>query len=335
MVKNATRPKAAPKGAKAPKAPKVQKVPLLPGVSAQEVKKGEALVQGVPGGKAPKVIESVALMQAASLALRQRGATVAVVPTMGALHQGHLSLVEEARKRADVVVLTIFVNPTQFGPGEDYEVYPRDKRGDLMKCQAAGVDVVFMPDAHEMYPEGFQTQVSLGAITQGACGRYRPGHFSGVATVVLKLFHVVQPQVAIFGEKDWQQLQVIRRMVRDLNHPVEVVGGPIIREPDGLAMSSRNLNLTPRDREQASVLSRAIARAQEVYAQGVYDVAVINRAVIDEIKTARGVKLQYVEIVDASSLTPLRDVDRPARVLIAAHLGNVRLIDNGPLGPEM
>lgn len=303
--------------------------------STEDMQNGAALAAGVGGGTSTKVIESVSLMQAACAALRARGATLGFVPTMGALHEGHLALMREARRHADVVVASIFVNPTQFGPNEDFEAYPRDRRGDLVKCQSAGADLLFIPSAGDMYPEGFQTSVHLGPITQGQCGRYRPGHFQGVATVVLKLLNIVSPHVAVFGEKDWQQLQVIRRLVKDLNLPVEIVGLPTLREPDGLAMSSRNKMLTARDREQAAVLSRAIAKVQGAYEQGVADPAALCRVAMDEIKSSRGVKIQYVEVVDASLLQPLRVVDRPARVLLAAYLGAVRLIDNGPVGPQV
>jgi pantoate--beta-alanine ligase len=272
-------------------------------------------------------------MQAACLALRQKGATLGFVPTMGALHEGHLALLEEARRRSDVLVASIFVNPTQFGPNEDFEAYPRDRRGDLVKCQGAGVELLFMPSAADMYPDSFQTHVALGPITQGQCGRYRPGHFPGVATVVLKLLNVVQPQVVVFGDKDWQQLQVVRRMARDLNLAVEVVGHPTVREPDGLAMSSRNKMLTARDREQSTALYRALTRAQELCAKGQVDAPALCRTIMEVVKTARGVKLQYVEVVDAASLQPLRTVDRPARAMVAAHLGRVRLIDNVELLP--
>ncbi|MBI5498576.1 MAG: pantoate--beta-alanine ligase [Deltaproteobacteria bacterium] len=304
----------------------------VPGLSAVDVRKGEELSRKLPGSGPPKVLESVPLTQAACLALRQRGVSVGFVPTMGALHEGHITLIQQARRLADVVVVSIFVNPTQFGPAEDFDNYPRDRDGDLMKCRSAGADLVFMPTAAAMYPDGFQTSVTPGPVAAGACGRYRPGHFGGVATIVLKLFQVCQPHIAVFGEKDWQQLAVVRRLVRDFNFPVEVVGVPTAREPDGLALSSRNRRLSPRDREQAPVLARAITRAQQAYAQGVVDAGALCRTVMDEVKTARGVKLQYVEIVDAESIQPLRSVDRPARVLVAAHLGNVRLIDNGALG---
>ncbi len=327
-TKTATKPKATRK------TPHKVQPGALPGVTHAEVKKAEELSKKLPAGKGPpKVVESVGLMQAACQALRARGVTVGYVPTMGALHEGHLKLMEEARALADVVVVSIFVNPTQFGPAEDFENYPRDRQGDLMKCQSVGVDLVFLPSAADMYPEGFQTSVLPGAVSTGACGRYRPGHFAGVDTVVLKLLNIVGPHVAVFGEKDWQQLAAVRRMARDFHLPVEVVGMPTARETDGLALSSRNRRLTPRDREQAPVLYRAIERARALYKTGVDDVGALCRAVMEEIKTARGVKLQYVEIVDAESIQPLRSVDRPARVLVAAHLGNVRLIDNGPIGP--
>jgi pantoate--beta-alanine ligase len=308
--------------------------PVPPPLTSDDVRRGAELAARVGKRQGPLTVESVPLMQAAALAFGQRGARVAFVPTMGALHQGHVKLVEEAKRCADVVVVSIFVNPTQFGPGEDFLRYPRDPRGDLMKLQSAGADVAFFPSAHEMYPDGFQTTVSLGSITRAACGRFRPGHFAGVATVVLKLFQLVQPRVAVFGEKDWQQLQVIRRMVRDLHLTVEVVGVATLREPDGLAMSSRNLKLSVRDREQAPVLFRALTAGHQANQAGELDAGAICRSVLAPLQAARGVKLQYVELLDAAGLQPLPRVDRPGRILLAAHVGGVRLIDNAPVGPR-
>lgn len=301
-----------------------------------------AAAQKAAASKAPKapaggkhrmqILESAPLMQAAAMALRQRNVTVGLVPTMGALHRGHLALMEQARAQCDVVVASIFVNPAQFGPQEDLESYPRDREGDTVKCRQAGVDVLFMPSAADMYPAGFQTTVRLGAITQGACGRFRTEHFAGVSTVVCKLFNLVAPHMAYFGEKDYQQLAVVRRMVKDLDMPVEVVGTPTLREPDGLALSSRNLHLSPRDREQAPVLYRALLNAQQAWKEGTKDAAGLCKLIVEDIRAARGVKLQYVEVVDAD-IQPVRFVDRPCRILMAAHLGKVRLIDNVPVGP--
>lgn len=313
-------------------APARRDASVPPGVDAAGAAAARKLAEGANAHRRLQVIESPALMQAASLAIRQRGSTVAFVPTMGALHDGHLQLMRQAREHAEVVVASVFVNPTQFGPNEDLDRYPRDRAGDLMKLQDAGVDLAFFPAARDMYPDGFQTTVTLGAITQGACGRYRPGHFAGVAVVVSKLFNIVQPHVALLGEKDWQQLAVVRRMVKDLNLPVEVVGAPTQREADGLAMSSRNKNLSARDREQAPALYRALQKAQAAWRSGAREAAALNRVVMDELKSARGVKLQYVEVVD-EDIQPVRVVERPSRLLLAAYLGAVRLIDNVGVGP--
>ncbi len=265
--------------------------------------------------------------------VRRDGRRLAYVPTMGFLHEGHLSLMQEGRRRADVVVASIFVNPTQFGPKEDLARYPRDFEGDLAKCESAGVSVVFAPDAAEMYPEGFQTFVDVTEVSQGLCGARRPGHFRGVATVVTKFFCILRPHVALFGEKDFQQLQVIRRLNRDLALGVDVVGMPTIREVDGLAMSSRNTYLSPDQRHRALSLSRGLRAAQELASAGRTDVTELVDAIRREIQAA-GVREDYVEVVDAETLEPLARLEtgRPARALIAGFLGATRLIDNVAIG---
>ncbi len=277
----------------------------------------------------PRLVQSVAEMRRAAAVAHALSRRVALVPTMGALHAGHVRLLEEARKAADVVVLSIFVNPTQFGPSEDLARYPRTLAADLDKARAAGVDVVFHPDGNAMYPEGYQTYVQVRALEKGLCGDRRPGHFIGVATVVLKLFHIVQPQVAFFGEKDWQQLQVIRRMVHDLDVPVMVVGVPIVREPDGLAMSSRNAYLSPDERALALSLSRALFAARARFQAGERDAAALvgaARAIVDD---AKGVRLDYLELRHAETLEPLDGrVAGPAVLAVAAFVGATRLIDN-------
>lgn len=265
--------------------------------------------------------------------VRLRGQRLALVPTMGFLHEGHLSLMREARSRADAVIASIFVNPTQFGPREDLSTYPRDLDGDLAKCEAAGVDRAFTPTRDEMYPEGFQTVVEVTEVSRGLCGEVRPGHFRGVATVVAKLFTLVRPHVALFGEKDYQQLQVLRALSRDLAFGIEIVGMPTVREADGLALSSRNHYLSPDERARAASLSRGLRAAQALARRGVVDVRELVTAIRAELE-ASGVRQEYVEIVDAETLKPLARLDssRPARALVAGYLGTTRLIDNVALG---
>ncbi|MBL7685635.1 MAG: pantoate--beta-alanine ligase [Deltaproteobacteria bacterium] len=270
-------------------------------------------------------------MQLQSNTWHRQGKTLAFVPTMGYLHEGHLSLIEIAKKEADVVGVSIFVNPTQFGPNEDFEKYPRDEAGDLQKLKSVQTDFVFLPTPTQMYPEGFQSTVHLSQITQGYCGDHRPGHFDGVATVVLKLFHLVKPDIAIFGEKDYQQLALIRQMVLDLNLDIKIIGGPTLRSKEGLALSSRNSYLSDKEKMEALCLSRAI-RAIQVSAQaGERKVSHLVTLGKSEIEKSRAVQLEYLEIVDAFSLKRLEEIKAPARILIAVKIGKTRLIDNGPL----
>ena len=261
--------------------------------------------------------------------VRRDGRRLAYVPTMGFLHEGHVSLMREGARRADVVATSIFVNPTQFGPNEDLARYPRDFEGDLAKCASAGVSMVFAPDPGEMYPEGFQTVVDVTEVSQGLCGARRPGHFRGVATVVTKFFAILRPHLAVFGEKDYQQLQVIRTLSRDLALGVDVVGMPTIREPDGLAMSSRNTYLGPDERQRALSLSRGLREAQRLSGAGGTDVGQLVSAIRTELQAA-GVREDYVEVVDAHTLKPLARLEagRPARALVAGFVGKTRLIDN-------
>ncbi len=270
------------------------------------------------------VIRDPAAMSAWSEAARARGERIAFVPTMGALHAGHVSLLDEGRRRGDKLALSIFVNPTQFGPGEDLARYPRDLVGDLAK--ASMVDVAFVPEPAAMYPAGSQTFVQVRELEKGLCGERRPGHFVGVATVVLKLFNIVRPHVALFGEKDFQQLAVITRMVRDLDVPVEVVGLPTLREADGLAMSSRNAYLSPDDRKRAASLSRGLRAAKARHDAGERRAAALLDVARAELAVDR---LDYLELRDIS-LVPIDvvDIDRPAVMLVAAFVGATRLIDN-------
>jgi len=282
----------------------------------------------------PELIRDPAAWQRRCTAARDGGVRIALVPTMGYLHDGHLSLMREARRRADegghpgLSLATVFVNPTQFGPTEDLARYPRDLEGDLAKCGAAGVDLVLAPeDPAAVYPQGFQTWVEVAEVSKGLCGDRRPGHFRGVATVVAKLFGLSRPHVALFGEKDWQQLQVLRRMAVDLDMGIDVVGMPIIREPDGLALSSRNAYLSAEERGRAVAISRALQEAQSRAGQGERDPASLARGVKATVEAA-GMRVDYVELVHPETL---RAVDRAVpgtRALVAAFLGRTRLIDN-------
>ncbi len=272
-------------------------------------------------------VERVREARNASRGARSRGARVGLVPTMGYLHEGHLALVRRARELAEFVVVSIFVNPTQFGPNEDFERYPRDWERDSGLCRRAGVDLVFAPPVDELYPAGAQTWVSVEDLSGPLCGGSRPGHFRGVATVVAKLFHAVEPDVAVFGEKDYQQLQVIRRMARDLLMPVRVEGIPIVREEDGLALSSRNVYLTGEQRVQALSLSRALARAQDLVSAGEERVAPILHEVRRVLEGA-GVRVEYAEIRHPETLAPAESVRPRAVLALACVVGATRLIDN-------
>jgi pantoate--beta-alanine ligase len=258
---------------------------------------------------------------------------IGLVPTMGALHEGHLSLVRHARAGDDVVVVSIFVNPTQFGPGEDYARYPRDPDRDLALLRDLGTDVVFMPPVEEVYPEGFDTHVEVEKLTQRLEGASRPGHLRGVATVVTKLFNVVQPHRAYFGQKDAQQLAVIRRLARDLDLPVEVVGLPTVREPDGLAMSSRNAYLSPEERKAALVLHRSLEAARGLWRSGVRDAALILKRMSEVLAAEPLARVDYVSVADGETLVELETVDRPALVSVGVRIGKTRLIDNVTLTP--
>ncbi|MBL8917037.1 MAG: pantoate--beta-alanine ligase [Archangium sp.] len=259
----------------------------------------------------------------------QRGKRIALVPTMGFLHDGHLTLMREGGRRAELVTASIFVNPTQFGPKEDLSRYPRDPEGDLKRCASAGVVGVYMPEPSSVYPSGYQTYVNVEEVSQGLDGDKRPGHFRGVATVVTKLLALFRPDVALFGEKDWQQLQVITRLNADLELGVEIVGMPTIRESDGLAMSSRNSYLSADERKRALGLSRGLFAAQKLAAGGEKDVSKLLAAIRAEL-AAVNAREDYVEICDASSLKTLSTLSpgQRARGLVAAFMGSTRLIDN-------
>ncbi len=259
---------------------------------------------------------------------QRNGRTVGLVPTMGALHEGHRSLIRASKSRCETTAVTIFVNPTQFGPGEDLDHYPRPIEDDLEACRAEGVDLVFTPTNEAMYPPGSHTTVHVAGLTDGLCGPHRPGHFDGVATVVTKLFNILPADQAFFGEKDYQQLVVIRAMARDLNLPIEIVACPTVREPDGLALSSRNAYLSPAERAQALSLSRSLFAARDQIAQGARDVTAIENGIRSSIRSAGPIKIEYVAIVDPETLAPLKTIDGPARICLAVRIGTCRLIDN-------
>ena len=281
-------------------------------------------------------VNRLAALREAVDTLRAKG-PVALVPTMGALHEGHLTLVREAKARAASVVVSIFVNPTQFGPNEDLDAYPRQLAEDSRMLEAEGVDLLWAPPVEEVYPDGFATTISVSGVSEGLCGASRPGHFDGVATVVAKLFNQVWPDLALFGEKDWQQLAVIRRMVRDLDMtqpPVEAIHGvPTVREADGLALSSRNRYLSAEDRQRAAMLPRAMREAIAEIERG-DQVSAVLLAFKQALTEGGFASVDYAELADAESLTPLGALgDRPARLLVAARIGGTRLIDNMAVGP--
>ncbi len=259
---------------------------------------------------------------------RSGGQSIGLVPTMGYLHEGHLELVRQAKKRCDKVIVSIFVNPTQFGPGEDLERYPRDLDRDAMLSEGVGADVIFNPPVAEMYPAGYCTYVDVERITEKLCGNARPGHFRGVATVVTKLFNIVRPDVAFFGQKDAQQALVINRMVTDMDMDLEVVTVPTVREPDGLAMSSRNVYLEPAQRQAALALSRSLRRAEKVFQAGERDAARIRQLVIEIIKKEALLEIDYVEIYSHPELEPIDIIEGPALLALAVKTGRARLIDN-------
>lgn len=275
-----------------------------------------------------EVIESASAMKAYSKAQSTEGKSIALVPTMGALHEGHLSLMREGRERGDVLVVSIFVNPAQFGPGEDYEKYTRDREGDLEKMKGIGVDAVFMPPPDEIYPPGFQTYVEVEELQKPLCGQFRQGHFRGVATVVLKLFNIVRPDTALFGQKDYQQLKVIERMVRDLDLDVEVLGLPIVREASGLAMSSRNAYLTEEDTQRALSLSRALFQIKTAFQNGTTKTGTLKESGKEVLLEAGVTEIDYLEVRSGETLEEIKEVNKGDVAAVAAKVGGARLIDN-------
>ncbi len=281
-----------------------------------------------------EIIKEIAAMQGWSDAQQCRGRRVAFVPTMGFLHEGHLSLVRYARQRGDSVVVSIFVNPSQFGPQEDFAAYPRDFDRDRHLLEKEGVEVLFYPGVREMYPDGFQTRVEVRELSNFLCGIHRKGHFQAVATVVCKLVNAVRPHVAIFGEKDYQQLQVIRGMARDLNFGIEIAGHPTIREADGLAMSSRNAYLGPEERKAALCLFRSLKRAEAMVQAGEVSARAITGAVKAEIAGESLAQIEYVKLCDTMTLAEIESIQDRALLALAVRIGKTRLIDNAILTTE-
>lgn len=275
-----------------------------------------------------KIVETIAEVREQVKQWRKEGLTVGLVPTMGYLHEGHKSLIDRAVAENDRVVVSVFVNPMQFGPSEDLESYPRDMDRDAALCEKAGASLIFHPDPSEMYHKDFSSFVDMTTLTGGLCGKTRPIHFRGVCTVVSKLFNIVAPDKAYFGQKDAQQLAVIRHMVSDLNFGIEIVGCPIIREEDGLAKSSRNTYLSAQEREAALILSKSLAKGKEALKAGEVDAAKIRQIILDEIATEPLAKVDYVEVVDWNTLEPVETVKEPVLVAMAVYIGKTRLIDN-------
>lgn len=275
-----------------------------------------------------QLIETVAAMKDQVAAWKSEGLTVGLVPTMGALHAGHESLMDAARAACDRVVVSVFVNPIQFGPNEDYDAYPRDIDHDSTVCEAHGVDAIFHPEPEEMYPENYSTFVVMETLTDALCGASRPGHFRGVCTVVNKLFNIVQPELAFFGQKDAQQLAIIKRMVADLNMNVRVVGCPIVRESDGLAKSSRNTYLSPDERQAALVLSQAVRAGEAAVVAGERNAAVVRDLMCALIKKEPLARIDYIEVVDGLTMQPVDVIGKSALIALAVYIGSTRLIDN-------
>lgn len=275
-----------------------------------------------------RIIRDPAQMQGYAETLRRQGKRIGFVPTMGYLHEGHLSLVREARSKADCVVVSIFVNPTQFAPSEDLDAYPRDFARDEALLKEVGTDVIFFPEAKTMYPEGYRTFVTVENLSKNLCGISRPTHFRGVATIVTKLFNIVKPHVAVFGQKDFQQLVVIKRMVEDLNFDVEIIGHPTVREKDGLAMSSRNTYLSPEERADALLLKKALDKAREGYEAGVRQAGPLVKMAREVLEQSPRIRIDYLKVCDTQSLKDVEVIEDEAVMAVAVFIGKTRLIDN-------
>lgn len=280
-----------------------------------------------------EIVKEISKMKEISKFWKRQGYKIAFVPTMGFLHGAHLALVKKAKELGDKTVVSIFVNPLQFGPKEDFREYPRDLERDLALLEKEKVDAVFIPETEEMYPPDFQTYVEVTKLTTGLCGAFRPGHFKGVTTVVLKLFNIVNPDIAIFGEKDYQQLQVIKQMIKDLNLDIEIVAHPTVREKDGLAMSSRNIYLSSAERESATSLYKALLLAQKLVKDGEKDSKKIKKEMEKFIYSFPFTKVQYIEFVDPQTLNPIDKINKPVLCALAVYVGKARLIDNMLITP--
>ena len=275
-----------------------------------------------------QTLHQISAVRELAAAWKRDSLKIAVVPTMGYLHEGHLSLMRIARQHADRVIVSIFVNPTQFGPTEDLDKYPRDLERDQKLCAETGVDAIFAPAPTEMYAPDFSTWVNEESLSQTLCGAFRPIHFRGVCTVCLKLFNITRADIAVFGRKDAQQALIIERMVRDLNVPIQIIQAPLIREDDGLARSSRNKYLSPADRQRALSISRGLAKAQAAYAAGERNAAALTAIVRAEIEAAPADKIDYIDLMSRATLRPVDTADQPALLAVAAYFGTTRLIDN-------
>lgn len=275
-----------------------------------------------------RIIRTIKQMSEAAKKARARGKSIGLVPTMGALHEGHLSLMRRARKENDLVAVSIFVNPTQFGPREDFKKYPRRLKYDAALCKRTGVDIIFNPDAKEIYPDNYRTYVSVEGLSDLLCGKSRPGHFKGVTTIVTKLFNIIMPDVAYFGQKDAQQAVIIKRLARDLNMPVRIKVLPIIREKDGLAMSSRNAYLSRQQRQDAVILSKSLKHARDLIKGGVTNSGRIINEIRRLINAKNKAKLDYISVVDPESLQPVGKIKDDCLIALAAWFGSTRLIDN-------
>lgn len=275
-----------------------------------------------------KVVDTIPRMSTLVKIFKKEGKSISLVPTMGYLHEGHLSLVRAAKKHTDVVIMSIFVNPIQFGPKEDFEKYPRDLKRDEQLATSAGADIIFSPPVKDMYPAGYSTYVNVEGLTDTLCGSSRPGHFKGVTTVVAKLFEIVRPDIAYFGQKDAQQAIVVKKMAHDLNMAVEIKIMPIVREPDGLAMSSRNVHLSADERKDALVLREALKKAEDAVEAGERDPKKVIKMMQESIKKAPSAKIDYISIVDAHNLKEMKAISGEALVALAVFIGKTRLIDN-------
>lgn len=275
-----------------------------------------------------KTIENITRMSTFAKMIKKEGKSIGFVPTMGYLHEGHLSLVKAAKKHTDIVIMSIFVNPIQFGPKEDFERYPRDLKHDEEMAREAGVDVIFSPSLKDMYPEGYATYVTVEKLTDSLCGESRPGHFRGVATVVTKLFNIVKPDVAYFGQKDMQQVMVIKKMVSDLNMGIEIKMMPVFREKDGLAMSSRNTYLSNADRRDAAVIYHAIRNAEMLIKNGERDAGKVIKSVEDMIRTRQSARIEYIKLVDTRQLKDVKTITGEIALAVAVFFSGTRLIDN-------